>query len=328
MTVATCRLTMGDTGSSVLMDDVFPPRRSVRDITADVNERFFIKIPRGSQVAKASMCVIGSQGCGKSVLLESMCAHAVKKYGADKVHTIYTDDIRVALDLLDDTPVQLVIIDDAMTYASSRQVSNQTEIIKVYNRSRHVFEEIRNGKPGLILYIWAWQRFKELDPSFRQTDITIFKTGISEYSERKLIGEFIGPWYQNILDNIWDRINRGNNAIKSTSVARISSLRVSMGTGLYKMPMVRTPHFPAMITHEEHFKNEDAEEDILGAIADKPEWAMRVEIYKLYNSKKPDGTVYTQNEVAEIIGLKRGARIRQGYVSESLRKVKAYIEER
>lgn len=317
------RLSVSDMGELLSMDELFPIRKP-RDITRGVLQRFFQKIPEGSSVRKASMCIIGDQGCGKSVLEQSLSAIANKRYGKKKVNTIYTDDIRVAFDLINDCPVQLIIIDDAMTYASSREVSNQTPIIKVYNRSRHVFEEKLQGKPGVILFIWAWQRFKELDPSFRQCDVMIFKTGISEPAEASLIEKFVGTMYMRELNRIWDTMKQGNDDIKSESIARISSLDVARGTGKFIVPWMDNPDFPKMITHEEHFADEETENDILAEYEEKPEWTWRIAIYRL----RQESPELTQNQIAEIIGERRGSHVRQGYVSESLRKVTELIESR
>ncbi len=315
-------LTVDDCGDLVTWDGIFPNRK-MRDITRAVQHIFFQPIPSDFSVRKGSMCVIGDQGCGKSVFLESISALCCKQYGKENVHVVYTDDVRVALDLIDDKPVQLLIIDDAMTNASSRKVGEQTDILKVYNRSRHVFEEHLHGQSGgVILYIWAWQRFKELDPSFRQCDAIVFKTGISEPTESKLIEGFIGPGYLNELNKIWYEMKQGNDEIKSQSVARISSLDIKRGTGKMIVPMIKNPDFPRMITHDEHFADEDTENDILEEYIDKPEWRWRIEIHRLHQ-EQPE---LTQKEIADMIGDRRGSHVRQGYVSESLRKVKELVE--
>ena len=306
---------MNGTPSVFSMDDMIPPKPGLRDITEETDRRFFIKMPKGDQVAKASCCIVGGQGCGKTKLLEWRLAKAYSIYGRGNVHPIFTDDIRVALDLIDDHPVQYIMIDDAMTYASSRQVYNQTEIVKVYNRSRHVFEERLNGKPGLILYDWAWQRFGELDPSFRQGDVLIFKTGIAEPSEKKLITGFLGEFYTQKLWQIWDMMNRGNNAIKSTSVARIASLDIGIGTGFYRSGLTDVK-LPKMVTHDEHFSDATEVEDILAKYREDPVWRRRIECYELSREGM------TQTNIAERLG------VRQGYVSESVRKVKDLIEKK
>jgi len=302
-----------DTPPTYSMEDMFPASH-LRDVTEDLERRFFIPFPKrtSSQVAKASACIIGGQGCGKSVLIAYWANKAVKKYGEENVHIIHTDDIRVALDVIDDTPVQLIIVDDAMTYASSRQVFKQTEIVKVYNKSRHVFEERLKGKPGLILYIWAWQRFGELDPAFRQGDVLVFKTGIAEPAERKLITSFLGTWYTRILYQIWDRINRGNNLVKSTSVGCIASMDPAYGVGIYRSELTEFM-LPEMIRSEEYFSDARLEEEILDKYRDDPIWGRRIEFYELSKEGK------TQKEIGELTG------VNQGTVSAGIRKVKELI---
>ena len=239
------------------IEDMFPSW-TAKEITGDLLKRFLLPVPGGKQVVKASMCVVGGQGCGKSVFFEWLAGQVRDRYGADRVHIIYTDDIRVAIRMIDDSPVQLLIIDDAMTYASSRQVFKQTDILADYNRSRHVFEGRLRGKPGVILYCWGWQRFGELDPAFRQSDVLIFKSGISEKTERAKIREFVGPIYMNYLWQIWDRISRGDNEAKSTSVGVIASLPPSRGVGVFRSAYAEGI-LPPMTKHEDAY-TEDGEE--------------------------------------------------------------------
>lgn len=296
----------------ISMDDVLP-EHGLRDITRDLDARFFIPFPKGSQVAKASSCTVGGQGSGKSEMLKWRVGKAKRIYGEENVHVIYTDDIRVALDVIDDTPVQYIIVDDAMTYASSREVFQQTEIVKVYNRSRHVFEDKLGSKPGLILYDWAWQRFGELDPAFRQGDVLIFKTGIAEPSERRLIEGFLGPFYTKVLWQNWDRMNRGNNAAKGISVGCIASLDRSVGVGIYRSGMTDEP-LPPMIRHEDHFKDEDEEQIILDEYRDKAYWPRRISCYELSRQGM------RQVDIAEKLGMSQGA------VSEAIAKVEKLLK--
>lgn len=313
--VSAARLSFGGHPGRVSMDDLFP-RWKVRDMTEALDARFYIPIPKGDQVAKSSACIVGGQGCGKTKLLEWRAQKAYAAYGRENVHVVYTDDIRVALDLIDDTPVQYIMIDDAMTYASSRQIYEQAEIVKTYNRSRHVFEDKLHGRPGLILYDWAWQRFGELDPAFRQGDVMIFKTGMSGSSERKTIESFLGPFYTRYLyETIWDRIARGGDAgnrMMGYSVGCISSMGPERGAGIYRSGLA-DEQLPEMVTHDEHFRNVDETEDILDKYREKTPWDRRIPCYELSLQG------LKQVEIAAKLG------VRQGYVSESIRKVKELL---
>lgn len=312
------RLSLGGAPARLSMEALFPVWK-IRDVTADLDARFFVPVPKGDQVAKSSACIVGGQGSGKSVLLAWRAQKAREIYGAENVHTIHTDDIRVALDLIDDTPVQHIIIDDAMTYASSRQVFEQTEIVKTYNRSRHVFEEKLRGSPGLLLYDWAWQRFGELDPAFRQGDVFIFKTGMAGANERRTIEQFLGPYCTRYLyETVWDRISRGGaagNRMMSVSVGCVASMDPLRGAGVYRSGIADEP-LPPIIAHDEHFSNEAAEEDILNEYREKPPWDRRIPCYEL------SLTGLKQTEIAARLG------VRQGYVSESIRKVRELLSKR
>lgn len=309
------RLSLGHRDGLLSMDEMFP-RYKLKDITDAVDQRVFIKVPKGSQVEKSSVCIIGGQGSGKSVLLSHLYEVACKKYQKENINCIHTDDIRVALDILNNRPVQLVFIDDAMTNASSRQVYEQAEIIKVYNRSRHVYEDKLEGKPGLIIYVWAWQRFGELDPAFRQGDVLLFKTGIAEPSERRLISQFVGSWYTKVLWQIWDKINRGNNAIKSVSVARIASLDEMQGAGLYISKNTNT-RLPDIVRSDKYFRDTHSEDEILEVQREKPGWDRKVECYIL---QRDEGL--TQQEIADALGVS------QGFVSKAQTSVKKLLEKK
>lgn len=309
------RLSAGFDGGCVSLGELVPDV-GIRDVTDDVHERLLPPIPKGSQVAKTSACVVGGQGSGKTELIKSLYSLACRKYGTEKINCVNCDDVRVAYDLMDDRPVQLFFVDDAMTNASSREVYKQTDILKIYNRGRHEYESKLNGKPGLMVYVWAWQRFGELDPGFRQSDVTVFKTGIAEASERKIIEGFVGPFYTRYLWAIWDRMNRGNNEVKSTSVARINSRDISKGVGKYVTVRADVPGFPGMIRGEEYFGAEEENSDILETYREKPEWEKRIRCYELYAEGGR-----TQKEIADMLGISR-----QGYVSESVRKVRELLQ--
>jgi len=94
-----------------------PPDEEPYDITSMANSRFFRSIPARS-VEHRHLCIVGKMGSGKTTTKNFLASYALDRYGGvDNVNIVYTDDPRVAIELIDDRPVQLLIIDDATSYA-------------------------------------------------------------------------------------------------------------------------------------------------------------------------------------------------------------------
>lgn len=55
-----------ETPARMSMGDMFPTY-TMQDITDAVDVRFYPPFPKGKQVVKASSCLVGGQGSGKSV---------------------------------------------------------------------------------------------------------------------------------------------------------------------------------------------------------------------------------------------------------------------
>ena len=113
-----------------------------------------------------------------------------------------------------------------MQYASSRKVYEQAELVGEFQRLRHLAREASGRKSGLVLCIFSWQRYMDLDPAFRESPLTIFKTGLGG-RDRIELQRMLGPYTPRLYE-IWDRIDRGDDSAKSTSVAHIAAL---VGTG-------------------------------------------------------------------------------------------------
>jgi len=308
---------LGVTGELHDLDTMYR-KGGPQDRTDEVNPRMFPKIPKGSQVVPVHINIVGKPGCGKSTLMNFLCWLAIKKYGVDKLNIVYTDDLNVCYDMINNKPVQLFFVDDATSNASSREIFEQKELAKTFNRQRHVFEGKLMGKPGVIITIFGWQRWKELDPAFRDGDIIIFKTGMAQESEKKIIEDFIGTYYTTVLDGIWDRIALQDNAAKSTSVVRISARSIWRGgVGLYRHE-VKENALPPFIESVKYFGAiEEDIEGVLDKLARQEGWSTMVACYRKHVI---DGK--TQTEVAKELG------VRQGYVSESKKKVEAKIKKK
>ena len=204
------------------MEDILPDTFRSRDITDEMHRRFFVDLPdeERHQIEWRHGCIVGKPGCGKSETFRARAEIAVEKYGRGNVNLIYTDDLRTALTMIDDAPVQYCIVDDASKCLSSRMVYEQAELLGVFNRLRHHFRDFIKSESGIFLCEFGWQRWNDLDPGFRDGTSLIFKTNMSSESERRSIQDFIGQRYMGVLDDIWDSMDRGVQTVKSYSVGK------------------------------------------------------------------------------------------------------------
>lgn len=263
------------------MEDILPDTFRSRDITDEMHRRFFVDLPdeERHQIEWRHGCIVGKPGCGKSETFRARAEIAVEKYGRSNVNLIYTDDLRTALTMIDDAPVQYCIVDDASKCLSSRMVYEQAELLGVFNRLRHHFRDFIKSESGIFLCEFGWQRWNDLDPGFRDGTSLIFKTNMSSESERRSIQDFIGQRYMCVLDDIWDSMDRGVQTVKSYSVGRIGPKPIARGgVGIYHLPMTDWDGFPAMVKSDDVPKQEAAV-DPLERIRGDPAWSLALECY-------------------------------------------------
>ena len=315
---STSLLSLGTSSRLLTESDLVVDKGKIRNITADVNDRLFPPIPTGDRVRQRHVCIVGKQDCGKTWLMNYILHLIYEKYGKQNANAVNCDDPRVFMDMLNDLPVQVGFIDDATSNASSREAYKQTEILKAYNKARHVFEKILKGKPGIIIWVFGWQRWIELDPGFRDGHFLLFKTGMTGWQDRKDIEDKLGEQYNRFLYQIWDQIERGNDRIKSLSVARIASKRPEDGgVGIYVSKEVPRC-LPDMILSDDYYEAEAASIDVLDSYRDKPPWDKRIKIYEAWMS----GNYATQTDLANALN------IRQGRVSDAVAKVRELLKKK
>lgn len=241
---------LGLTNHLLTMNDLKPPRHKEQDITEEMLERFFPDIPK-SQVDFKHGCVVGKPGCGKTELFKARAKYAFNKYGAENLNLIYTDDLRVGVQMMNNLPVQYLIVDDASKRMSSRAIYEQREVLGVFNRLRHHFTDL-GAKTGIVIVEFGWQRWIDLDPGFRDGSSIIFKTNMTTESERNMIRDLIGNTYMNQLDWIWDHMDRGSNKHKGRSIGRIGTKPIDNGgVGFYTHRLVDFPEFPEILLGDE-----------------------------------------------------------------------------
>jgi len=105
------------------------------------------------------LSIIGKWGSGKSTLITHIAEMSSQRYHPELMNLVYSDDLDVAVQLMDHKPYQLVILDDAAGAASSRKGGANAEKVQDYNTLRHILKrkQIAAGKPigGLVNLVIA-----------------------------------------------------------------------------------------------------------------------------------------------------------------------------
>ena len=250
--------------SGPLTYDLLRPKYTTSwyDITPTINSMMFARVPRG-RVDYAQFSVIGRPMSGKTWLLSYLAGVAHEAYG-DRMNLVYTDNILVAADLMDERPLQLIIIDDASGGASSRQSGRNVDSIQAMNTLRHKLEDLQEQRGaewrgGRVVFGLAWQRKNDLDRAMRQADFQFYKTAPLNMDERQELEELIGPRYMNKLLSINRMIIEGSQEIKATSIGLIPAMGVAGGgVGLYTTERSRMYSMPRMVEADAYYTEQEA----------------------------------------------------------------------
>lgn len=237
------------------------PRKAKLQVLTDtiLNKYLFYGVPK-NYVDVVSLAVIGRRASGKSTMVTSLARLAFDKYNPENVNVSWSDDLYQGISDFDKKDVQIIIIDDAMKKQSSRLIHKNTVKIGDYNDIRHIYKEKTGKENALIIVIWAWQRWMDLDPAFRDSmDIVFLKT--SSYSKEKtiLVDMFGKDYYRYITEN-YDLIRRGDNKAKSRSIVHIVSLEgTGNDNGIFILDMLDCPLMPKFV-NTTMSPNEDVDE--------------------------------------------------------------------
>jgi hypothetical protein len=193
---------------------------SLRNLTKKGWKLLFPAVPEHNAVRHRHLVLFGLPECGKTELLNSIAHQALKVYGKGNVNVIAVYQISDALDLIDRRPVQLLIVDDAVKGANSRKSMAQADDVADFYEVRHIFERKAETMAGVVITIWAAQRFKSLDIVFRNAHMIIFKTAAVDPSDQKEILRYVPPFAYERLQRITRAIYEdADDSVKSESIA-------------------------------------------------------------------------------------------------------------
>jgi energy-coupling factor transporter ATP-binding protein EcfA2 len=188
------------------------------NLTERTLNAMFPAVPE-TAVRHRHLLVTGQPESGKTTLLNFLAHEAIKRYGRFKVNLIAVRKISDGLDRIDSSPVQVMFIDDAVRSANARTSGKQAEDVADFFEVRHIFEDRTSFRAGVIITIWAAQRFKSLDIVFRNAHAIIFKTIAADPADSKEMLRYIGLRPFDRLQKITDEIyGHANDAIKSDAI--------------------------------------------------------------------------------------------------------------
>lgn len=293
--------TVGMSGRPWRTEDFVHPW-APRDLSKAVLDRLFPPVME-HKVEFKHTCVFGQPGCGKTVLLNMLAEEAHRRYGKE-LNVVPTYAIRDALRYINDRRVQLIIVDDAVSSANSRKPQQQADDVGDFYRLRHIYEERAKTSYGIVMTIWAAQRFKSLDVIFRNGNVLLFKTGATDPDDAALIKKYIGGDYYDRLCDIWDRIERGDDTAKSECIAHIPSAEL---TGMFHG---RLASYRLKFIGAEEVDPEDdfsfSIESVLGEYKRKNGWKEPARAFELSHVKD-----LLQEDIAIRMGITQGAAGKQ-----------------
>lgn len=201
------------------------------NLTAKSLDILFTPIPEKS-IKHRHAVIFGGMESGKTTLYNTLAAIALKRYGTNRVNLIPVRSVSDGLDLIDNKLVQIMFIDDAVRNANSRKAMSQADDIADYYEIRHIYKRMANRPNGIVITLWAAQRFKSLDIVFRSAHVMIFKTIPTDPSDQKFISNQIGSKAYEELAHITRRIYEdADDSAKGFSVVH---LPFSRRTGTFR----------------------------------------------------------------------------------------------
>ena len=210
-------LTSGMDGRLMNSEQLIHPW-NLPNLTHMVGEMMFPPIEDGV-VYDRSLTVVGMKEAGKTSLANALASQAVRIYG-DQLNIVASYEIKAAMDHMNSKPVQLLIIDDAISQQNSRKSMANADDMAAFFRLRHIYEDRFKTKTGIVISVFLTQRWMGLDVGFRQSHAIIYKSILTDKRDNQGILEFINKRPFEELRRISAEIfQHRDHSMKSTCIA-------------------------------------------------------------------------------------------------------------
>ena len=279
---------MGDMLGGAFTEGLLTPERmihpwNVKNITNEIFDIFFPPIPKKDAVRFRSMILCGKMESGKTSYFNAIAVKSFAYYGKENVNIIASNSLALGIQLFNYKPVQLILVDDAIRSQDCRDSgkSAQKDLVKDYFEIRHKYEDASKTLKGIVCLIFSTQRFKGIDITMQDADITIFKSFSNLKKENDFISDNLDSYSIKALQDINDRILKCDDDAKSDSIAIIPAARKQ---GLVRLPYVEP--FLKMKKEGDFYERNSSfmvtRESILEQLSKENDWKREANIFYKY----------------------------------------------
>ncbi len=205
------------TSTEFLLNTIFPPLHEIigLDKVAYIDEKGKKRYKKDRpETLLRQVHIIGGMGAGKSEDANSIVHEAIDRYGKKRVNIMVSrnlfhlignynpQDNTFTGDRLDNKPIQIIIVDDALS-SLAKESTAKKHLPQILFNIRHLakYKDRYNNKRGLIVLVFTYQRFFELNISAREhVHAFIFKSALVKKDKSQLKG-MLPPEAMQILQN-------------------------------------------------------------------------------------------------------------------------------
>jgi len=281
------------------------------EITDKINE-IILKDIIQNEMQVITILVWGARFSGKTHLCRNISYVIWSKFGEENTTISYTNNLTVAYSELDAKPVQVLVIDDAARHQGSQDgvFKEKKDMLNDWRELRHLKEKkVPDGKTGIVIVMLNFQKYSTIHSQIRNdADITLILSPSSDFSDVTAIKQRIGDLAYERLKENKRKILKGDNSVRSQSIAYLPAYGYPDGVGIYVSDWVNEiegagPNWtvwPDKMEPQKEIKSSSGKrttEEIIDELLNDLQWRKRTEIYLAYKEKKR--TKETQAEIAD-----------------------------